>query len=382
MPQFGLIREATRAFSLACLEQEGFEADDLIATYAKAGRRGRRDGNHHLLRQRFDAVARSPDITMVDTMRDNVIGPDEVREKFGVGPEKMIDLQALAGDSTDNVPGVPGIGPKTAAQLLDEYGDLETLLERASEIKQNKRRENLINFADQARISRRLVELKNDVPLENPLAELAVNHVDGVKAVAFLKALEFTTLTRRVAAATEADAEAVEPVEIEIEGWGDSAGKAHGPDLDTDAAADGEAGEGERGFLGSPQQLVERLREGAKVKIDTSGYACLTTIDELDQWIKEAIATGIVAVDTETTSLDAMQADLVGVSLAIEEHAGGPVRACYIPLGHRTGDEDMFSHEAGGTLVGWPDPHGRGTAAPESAAGASCRPEDRPEPQI
>jgi DNA polymerase-1 len=247
------------------------------------------------------------------------------------------------------VPGVPGIGPKTAAQLLDEYGDLETLLERASEIKQNKRRENLINFADQARISRQLVKLKHDVPLAHPLDDLAVNHVDGVHAIAFLKAMEFTTLTKRVAAATDAVADEIDPASLEIEGWGEDVGAAHGPDLDTDAQ-DGGA-DNERGLLGTPQQLAARIIENAKAEIDTANYACIRTVEDLERWVEEAIDKGLVAVDTETTSLDPMQADLVGVSLALEESVNGPVRACYVPLGHRTGDEDMFSHEAGGTLV-------------------------------
>ncbi|HMB48140.1 MAG TPA: 5'-3' exonuclease H3TH domain-containing protein, partial [Afifellaceae bacterium] len=357
VPQFGLIRDATRAFNLACIEQEGYEADDLIATYAKqaveAGATVTIVSSDKDLMQLL-----KPGITMVDTMRDNVIGPDQVREKFGVGPEKMIDLQALAGDSTDNVPGVPGIGPKTAAQLLDEYGDLETLLSRASEIKQNKRRENLIEFAEQARISRQLVELKQDVPLNHPLEDMIVNHVDGPKAIGFLKALEFTTLTRRVAAATDADADEIEPAGLEIEGWGADAPAAHGPELDsTDAgkangaAASDTAASGERGFVGTPQQLARSLIEAEKAAIDTGGYACLRSLEELDQWIEEAMLSGVVAVDTETTSLDAMQAKLVGVSLALETEPGGAVKACYIPLGHRTGEEDMFSHEAGGTLV-------------------------------
>ncbi len=348
-PQFGLIRTATQAFNLACIEQEGYEADDLIATYARQASEA--GATVTIVSSDKDLMQLvSGGITMVDTMRDNVIGPDQVREKFGVGPEKMIDLQALAGDSTDNVPGVPGIGPKTAAQLLDEYGDLETLLSRASEIKQNKRRENLIEFADQARISKRLVELKQDVPLDHALETMSVNHVDGPKAIGFLKAMEFTTLTKRVAAATDADAEAIDPASVEIEGWAGSAKPAHGPDLDPDG--DGaDAAAGERGFLGTPQQLAKKITAGAKVEIDTGAYACVRTLETLDQWIEEATLTGLVAVDTETTSLDAMQADLVGVSLALEEEPGGKVKACYIPLGHRTGEEDMFSHEAGGTLV-------------------------------
>ncbi|MBA3516177.1 MAG: DNA polymerase I, partial [Rhizobiales bacterium] len=198
IPQFGLIRQATAAFNLPMIEQEGWEADDLIATYAiqaqKAGAAVTIVANDKDLMQ----IVR-PGITMVDTMRDQLIDRDFVHEKFGVWPEKMIDLQALCGDSTDNVPGVPGIGPKTAAQLLDEYGDLETLLSRAGEIKQPKRRENLVQFAEQARVSRKLVELCCQVPLAVPLDDLAVEPVDGVQAIGFAKALEFNALTKRIA---------------------------------------------------------------------------------------------------------------------------------------------------------------------------------------
>jgi DNA polymerase-1 len=212
------MRQATGAFNLPVIEQKGWEADDLIATYAlqaqKAGATVTLVANDKDLMQ----IVR-PGITMVDTMRDQVIDRDAVHEKFGVWPEKMIDLQALCGDSTDNVPGVPGIGPKTAAQLLEEYGDLETLLSRAHEIKQPKRRENLMQFAEQAAVSRKLVELCCDVPLETPLDDLALEPVDGVQAIGFVKALEFTALTKRIAEKTGADPAAIEPVELVIEGW-------------------------------------------------------------------------------------------------------------------------------------------------------------------
>ncbi|MYZ49106.1 DNA polymerase I, partial [Rhizobiales bacterium L72] len=232
IPQFGLIREATRAFNLACVEQKGWEADDIIATYARIA--CERGATTTIVSSDKDLMQLiGPTVTMVDTMRDQVIDAAFVKEKFGVGPEKMIELQALCGDSTDNVPGVPGIGPKTAAQLLDEYGDLETLLARAGEIRQTKRRENLIAFADQARVSRRLVELCNDVPLETSIDDLAVEPVDGVRAVSFCKAVEFTTLTRRIAEKTGAVIDAVEAMALTIQGWppGGGSAAAHGPDL-------------------------------------------------------------------------------------------------------------------------------------------------------
>src|SRR5499426_3336889 len=208
-PQFPLIREAVRAFDIPCLEQAGFEADDLIATY---------------VRQACDAgavatiVASDKDLMqlvtdcvfMYDTMKDRRIGIPEVIEKFGVPPNKVIEVQALIGDSTDNVPGVPGIGVKTAAQLIGEYGDLETLLARAGEIKQEKRRQSLIDHAENARLSKKLVTLDDKVKLDVPPADLVVHEPEYKRLVAFLKAMEFNTLTRRVA-----EFSGVEAAEIE-----------------------------------------------------------------------------------------------------------------------------------------------------------------------
>ncbi|MCV0424724.1 MAG: DNA polymerase I, partial [Roseibium sp.] len=204
VPQFGLIREATRAFSVHCIEQAGFEADDLIATYARqASDMGAQvtivSGDKDLMQ------LINPKVGMIDTMKNKTFGEEEVFEKFGVGPDKVIEVQSLAGDSVDNVPGVPGIGLKTAALLINEFGDLETLLAKADTIKQNKRRENLIEFADQARVSKELVTLKQDVPVEVPVTDLSVTELDGPKAVGFLKAMGFTTLTKRVAETTGAE---------------------------------------------------------------------------------------------------------------------------------------------------------------------------------
>src|SRR3569833_246832 len=203
-PQFALIREAVRAFDLPCLEQGGFEADDLIATYVRPA--CGRGAPATIVSSDKDLMQLVTDcVTMYDTMKDRRLGIPEVIEKFGVPPEKVVEVQALAGDSVDNVPGVPGIGIKTAAQLINEYGDLETLLQRAGEIKQPKRRESLIEHADKARISRELVLLDNNVKLDVPLDELAVHEPDSRKLVAFLKAMEFTTLTRRVAEYAQID---------------------------------------------------------------------------------------------------------------------------------------------------------------------------------
>jgi DNA polymerase-1 len=227
VPQFAVIREATRAFDLPCIEMEGFEADDLIATYARMAREAGADVT--VISSDKDLMQLvGPQVSMYDSMKDRQIGVPEVIEKWGVPPEKMIDLQALTGDSVDNVPGIPGIGPKTAAQLIEEFGDLDTLLERASEIKQTKRRENIIEFADKARISRELVRLKDDVEVTEKLDELVLNPLDGPKLVAFLKGMEFTSLTRRVAEATETDASAVDAAEVAV----DAAAEMRGPDLD------------------------------------------------------------------------------------------------------------------------------------------------------
>lgn len=330
-PQFGLIRQATRAFNLPCIETEGFEADDLIATYArKAAEAG---GDVTIISSDKDLMQLiTPNVEMYDSMKDRQIGIEQVHEKFGVGPEKMIDLQALSGDSTDNVPGVPGIGPKTAAQLLEEYGDLETLLERAGEIKQKKRRENLIEFAEQARISRQLVALRDDVPLEVPLDALRLEEPDGPKLISFLKAMEFTTITRKVAEITDTDAAAIEPVHIELEGFEAS----RGPDLDP--TGDTTNADSETAGSRTPQDLARSRNEAAPdIAFDPEAYECVRDNNALETWIDRIREAGIVAIDTETDSLDPMQARLIGISLATR-----PGEACYIPLNHVTGSDDLL----------------------------------------
>src|SRR6266571_2427393 len=210
VPQFKYIREAVRAFDIPCLEQAGFEADDLIATYAREACEA--GATTTIVSSDKDLMQLVGDsVVMYDTMKDRRIGREEVLERFGVGPEKVIEVQALIGDSTDNVPGVPGIGVKTAAQLIAEYGDLETLLARAGEIKQEKRRQSLIDFAEQARISKKLVTLDDRVKLDVPIGDLAVHEPDHKLLIAFLKAMEFTGLTRRVADAAGIDPGKVEP---------------------------------------------------------------------------------------------------------------------------------------------------------------------------
>ncbi|MBB4301937.1 DNA polymerase-1 [Rhodobium orientis] len=339
-PQFGLIRQAVHAFNVACVEMLGYEADDLIATYARQAREA--GAKVTIVASDKDLMQLvGGDVDMFDTMKNKRIGPDEVVEKFGVPPEKVVDVQALAGDSVDNVPGVPGIGVKTAAQLIEEFGDVETLLQNAGTIKQKKRRENLIEFADQARISRKLVELDQNVPVEEGLDDFAVTAVDGVKLVAFLKALEFSTLTRRVAEATDVEGAEVEPTEIAVAGWEAETEAASAEDAAASALSGGSATDGKSDF--TPKALSEeRIDRIASLKIDTSAYEVVRDAAALQAWVDDAVEQGFVAVDTETTSLDPMVADLVGVSLAL-----APGRACYVPLQHKAGNGDLL----GGGLV-------------------------------
>ncbi|PTV96075.1 DNA polymerase I [Rhodobacter aestuarii] len=309
-PQFPLTREATRAFNLACLEIEGFEADDIIATLARQAREA--GGRVTIISSDKDLMQLVGNgVGMLDAMKNLVIGPDEVEAKFGVRPEKVVDVQALAGDSVDNVPGAPGIGIKTAAQLIADYGDLETLLERASEIKQPKRRETLINFADQIRISKQLVTLCDTVPLEFGLDTLEVKDPDPDTLLSFLNEMEFRTLTKRVADkfGREAPVPAPGSSDKAASAWAD--GAAPQPRLDPQAVPD--------------------------APIDPASYVMISDAETLEAWLAEARATGVVAVDTETTGLDEMQADLVGVSLAT-----APGKACYIPLAHSSGGDDLF----------------------------------------
>ncbi|MDW9569828.1 DNA polymerase I [Sinorhizobium meliloti] len=366
IPQFGLIRHATRAFNLPCIEKEGYEADDLIATYARLAEEAGADVT--IVSSDKDLMQLvTPKVSMYDSMKDKQITVPDVIEKWGVPPEKMIDLQAMTGDSTDNVPGIPGIGPKTAAQLLEEYGDLDTLLARAGEIKQQKRRESIIANADLARLSRELVTLKKDTPLDVPPEDFRLDSQDGPKLIAFLKAMEFTTLTRRVAAATDTDAEAIEPAHVPVE-WG---AQAHGPDLDVGEAGGpppspqslsatpprGNAARAAVSFLSSgqdadttgatPTGLAEaRAAYFGKAPFDHSGYRTIRDIDTLERWIADAREAGLVGFDTQATSPDAMRADLVGFSLAVADYANDPsgsrIRAAYVPLAHKSGVSDLL----------------------------------------
>ncbi|WP_051609512.1 DNA polymerase I [Fodinicurvata fenggangensis] len=275
IPQFPIIREATRAFGLPCLELENYEADDIIATLA---RRGREAGIRvTIVSSDKDLMQLVTDgVDMLDPIKGTPIGPEQVQEKFGVTPDKVVEVQALAGDSVDNIPGVPGIGLKTAAELIATYGDVETLLSRAEEIKQPKRRERLIENAEQARVSRQLVQLDRDVPLDYEIKDFVKDEPDPDELRAFLEKYEFRSIINRLS------------------------------DL-----------------LGEAPEPVRERKEPV-------GYSLVTKLSDLEDWIARAREQGWLAVDTETTSLDPQQAHLVGVSLSLEAESG-----CYIPLAHR-----------------------------------------------
>ena len=275
-----------------------------------------------------------PGLVMLDTMKNSTIGPDEVREKFGVPPDKVVDVQALAGDSTDNVPGVPGIGVKTAAELINEYGDLETLLARAGEIKQPKRRERLTEFALQARLSRDLVTLKDDVPVEVPVEQLGVRDPEADALLGFLREMEFSTLTKRIAEGLKV--EVPPPVERSAASTPRRARPAGCKRVSHLRQARRQAAAPAVGSA-TPQAAVVLAATRAKAqKIDRSKYETVTELAQLEAWIAEARAAGRFAFDIETTSLDAMQAEFVGFSMAV-----APGRACYVPLGHRVGAGEL-----------------------------------------
>jgi DNA polymerase-1 len=354
-PQFKYVREAVQAFDLPCLEQDGFEADDLIATYVReaceAGATATIVSSDKDLMQLVNDC-----VVMFDTMKDKRIGRAEVIEKFGVPPDKVIEVQSLIGDSTDNVPGVPGIGVKTAAQLIGEYGDLENLLKRAGEIKQEKRRQALIEHAEAARLSKKLVTLDDHVALDVPIVDLAVHEPDYKRLIAFLKAMEFNSLMRRVGEFSEMDVGA-------IEAEGRLAGAQ--PPASADGQAGGEGrqslsraetsppsptlplnggrmtprqpvgGERNANFSNSPKALVAARREAARTaKFDRATYEIARSLDRLKAVVARAVDLGFVAVDVATAGADPMQAELCGISLAV-----APNEACYVPLAHRQGGE-------------------------------------------
>jgi DNA polymerase-1 len=347
IPQFPLMREVVKAFGLLPIELARYEADDLIATYAREAVEGGCDvtivaGDKDLMQ-----LIR-PGIKMYDPMpgRERWIGPAEVQEKFGVGPEKVAEVQSLAGDSTDNVPGVPGIGIKTAAQLINEYGDLETLLSRASEIKQDKRRQSLIEFAEQARISKKLVLLDENVPVPVRLGDFVTgNTIEPKELIAFLKAMEFTSLTKRVAEACGVDANEIMPdarlsaggAGADLLVTGANPDMKEGPSAKASPALSAPSAKSAASGALTPTALAEaRSREAKSTKCDRSRYETITDPKRLGAWLAKAKENGILAIDTETTGLDCMSADLVGVSIAV-----APNEAAYIPLAHTgAGDQE------------------------------------------
>jgi DNA polymerase-1 len=312
VPQFPLIRDATRAFSLACIEEDDLEADDMIASYARAA-----------ASQGWDVTIVSSDkdlmqligpdgdghIDMLDTMKNQRIGIPEVEEKFGVPPEKVGDVLALMGDSADNIPGVYGVGPKTATKLIQEHGGLEAALESAHEMKASKLKERLIEHAEMARLSRVLVTLREDCYLPVPIEDFKLEAIPPDPLAAFLEKHGFTSLLKRldIGAGSPERATRLNPAKPVTAGAGPLEGAARQPLPDMPA-------------------------------IDHSAYECVTTLEALDRWIERAFAARLVAFDTETSSLDAIQASLVGISLAV-----GSNQACYIPLAH--GGTDMFAEK-------------------------------------
>jgi DNA polymerase-1 len=300
IPQFALVREATRAFNVPAIELPGFEADDLIASYAACAR----DAGTKVTIISSDKDLMQligPGIEMFDPLKNRPIGEAEVREKFGVGPEKVVEVLALIGDTSDNVPGVPGIGPKTAAELLATYGDLDSVLARAGEIKQPKRRETLLANINQARLSRQLVQLKMDCDLPAPIETFALKLPEPQTVQGFLEKQGFRSVIAR----------------LKTIGMLAADGAAPTPTPEPTAAAV------------APAPAARPAAPKASAPTAPPQYSLVQDEKLLDQWINTIRAAGYVSVDTETTALDPMRAELVGLSLAVTQSEG-----CYIPVGH------------------------------------------------
>jgi DNA polymerase I len=314
IPQFPLFRTATEAFGVPAIEVEGYEADDLIATYARlAQEQGRKVtivGTDKDLMQLVNDSVR-----LYDPIKNKYLGIEDVIEKFGVPPEKVVDVQALSGDSIDNVPGVPGIGLKTAAQLIGEYGSLESLLEKASEIKQPKRREALIDHADMARISKQLVKLDDHAPVPISLPDLAAHDFKKPALIEFLKAQGFKSLLARMGESSHSTPSSTPPFTAPQSGGNVTDNKNLPP----------QAGGLEGGEYPKPSPISE------------NNYTLIQDEDVLKQWIKHAYETGFLAIDTETTGLTPATAELVGISIAPEIG-----KAAYIPLAHKSPQADLL----------------------------------------
>ena len=309
IPQFPVIRKATSAFNIPFVELLGYEADDLIASYAE-------EAQKHNMKVTIVSSDKdlmqlvSDNVSMLDTMKGRVFKKEDVFDKFGVYPEKVIDVQSLAGDSVDNIPGIPGIGIKTAALLINEYGDLDGLFENSEKIKQKKRRENIIEFENQAYISKKLVTLKNDVPLPIPIKETLLKEIDAEKLISFLKEMEFKTLTEKKSKQLNIDSDNIKASD-QVEKF-------------------------EKKIIDSPKEIEEINSE-----FDRDNYQIIQSLDELTQWKMKAENIGYVAFDTETNSLDAVEADMVGFSLCTSEND-----ACYVPLLHKENDKQIDFDQA------------------------------------
>tara|TARA_Y100001970_G_scaffold63767_1_gene81679 strand:+ start:7712 stop:10510 length:2799 start_codon:yes stop_codon:yes gene_type:complete len=297
IPQFPVIRKATSAFNIPFVELIGYEADDLIASYTKEAQK--QNMKVTIVSSDKDLMQLvSDNVSMLDTMKGKVFKREDVLEKFGVYPEKVIDVQSLAGDSVDNIPGIPGIGIKTAALLINEYDDLEGLFKNSEKIKQKKRRENLIEFENQAYISKQLVTLKNDVPLPIPIDETTLKDIDAEKLISFLKEMEFKTLTEKKSKELNVESEKI--------------------------IASNQVEKFEKKTTDNKKNIKE-----VNPKFDIEKYQIIYTVDDLKRWILKSDNIGYVAFDTETNSLDAVKADMIGFSLCTSEND-----ACYVPLLH------------------------------------------------
>ena len=309
IPQFPVIRKATSAFSIPAVELLGYEADDLIASYAE-------EAQKHNMKVTIVSSDKdlmqlvSDNVSMLDTMKGRVFKKEDVFDKFGVYPEKVIDVQSLAGDSVDNIPGIPGIGIKTAALLINEYGDLDGLFENSEKIKQKKRRENIIEFENQAYLSKKLVTLKNDVPLPIPIKETVLKEINAEKLISFLKEMEFKTLTEKKSKELSIDSDKIK--------------------------ASDQVKKFEKKIIESPNE-IEKINS----EFNRENYQIIQSLDELKQWKLKAENIGYIAFDTETNSLDAVEADMVGFSLCTSEND-----ACYVPLLHEENDKQIDFDQA------------------------------------
>ena len=310
IPQFPVIRKATDAFNVTHVEMLGYEADDLIASYAKAAVDEKMKVTIVSSDKDLMQLVKE-DVSMLDTMKNRLIKKNEVIEKFGVEPNRVIDVQSLAGDSVDNIPGVPGIGIKTASLLINEYDNLDNLLEKASNIKQNKRRESLIEFADQARLSRELVTLKEDVELPIPIKNIEIQSINPEKLISFLKGMEFKTLTEKKAREFNLNLDEIKTEKLNLE------------------------------FNEKEVIKTEVKNEKDFNNFELEKYSTILNKDELENWKKRIIEKGYVAIDTETDSLNAVEANLIGFSLAIDVND-----ACYVPLKHDNANKQINFDDA------------------------------------